>query len=58
MTIEEAREIIRNAQPIEYPKSGNTVSIQRQKITSFKDLFNGRKKRTTANQESGETQGC
>ena len=55
MTEEEAKEIIKNAKPIEYPKSGNTVSIHTKKIIDLKNLFkNGnsrREKSKTSNEE-------
>ena len=40
MTLDEAREIIKNAKPIVLPKSGNTVSIHTKKIMTFENLFN------------------
>ena len=58
MTISEAQEIIKNAQPIVFPKSGNTVSIKEKKITIPKKLFNGngrRKKGEGSNQEGWKT---
>lgn len=60
MTLDEAKEIIKNAKPIVLPKSGNTVSINENKrMTSFQDFFNNginrRKKGTRSHQESGET---
>ena len=45
MTIEEAREIIKNAQPIVMPTSATTTLDKPSKITSFKDFLECQRQR-------------